>query len=77
MRGGFFTLVLDWLLGWLLGGTGSGPGMSGFVLFGVQVVMLVLQLLLVSRARRYRLEAERYAMRSIEAARLVANDILS
>lgn len=59
-------MALDWLLGLLLGDA-AGISLSGFILGLFQLIIMIVQLVIVSRARRYRLEAERYAMRAEEA----------
>lgn len=60
---------MDVLLGWLLPEAPNEGGPVGFVLFALQVIVLVVQLFIVGRARRYLLESERFAMRSEDAAR--------
>ncbi len=60
---------MDVLLGWLLPEAPNEGGPVGFVLFALQVIVLVIQLFIVGRGRRHLLETERYAMRGEDAAR--------
>lgn len=67
-------MVVDWLLGWLLPQSPNQTGVGGFVLFAVQLLVLVVQLYLIGRGRRHALESERHAVRASEYARRDAAD---
>lgn len=60
---------MDVLLGWLLPEAPNEGGPVGFVLFALQVIVLIVQLVLIGRARRHVLSAERYKLQAEEQER--------
>ena len=68
-------MLLNWILGMLMPAAPGQNSVSGFILFVLQIVILVGQLFLVGRARRYALEAERHEMRTEEQARAAERSV--